>query len=83
MASFRAVRRNRSDPGYAGIVTTPPDEPVRYTEIRALPFERPGAEVLHDPVERAREPGDLALAHPLDPELLHQLLHRRVETPAR
>src|SRR5712691_790933 len=28
---------NRSDPGYAGIVTTPPDEPVRYTEIRALP----------------------------------------------
>jgi hypothetical protein len=23
--------------GYAEIVTTPPDEPVRYTEIRALP----------------------------------------------
>src|SRR6266511_8725 len=28
-------------PGYAGIVTTPPDEPVRYTEIRALPQHRP------------------------------------------
>jgi len=36
-ASFRAVRRNRSDRGDAAIVTTPPDEPVRYTEIRALP----------------------------------------------
>jgi hypothetical protein len=36
-ASFRAVRRNRSDRGYAAIVTTPPDEPVGYTEIRALP----------------------------------------------
>ena len=37
MASFRAVRRNRSDHGYAAIVTTPSDEPVRYTETRALP----------------------------------------------
>ncbi|MGH3104184.1 MAG: hypothetical protein ACRDN6_08840, partial [Gaiellaceae bacterium] len=37
MASFRAARRNRSDHGYAAIVTTPPDEPVGYTEIRALP----------------------------------------------
>jgi hypothetical protein len=27
-------------PGYAGIVTTPPDEPVRYTEIRALPNQQ-------------------------------------------
>ena len=36
-ASFRAARRNRSDRGYAAIVTTPSDEPVRYTEIRALP----------------------------------------------
>ena len=37
MASFRAARRNRSERGYAAIVTTPPDEPVGYTEIRALP----------------------------------------------
>jgi hypothetical protein len=36
-ASFPAVRRNRSDRGYAAIVTTPPDEPAGYTEIRALP----------------------------------------------
>src|SRR6266487_3473286 len=36
-ASFRAARRNRSDRGYAAIVPTPSDEPVRYTEIRALP----------------------------------------------
>jgi hypothetical protein len=28
-----------------------------------------------DLVERLRQPGDLALRHPLDPELLHQLLH--------
>src|SRR6266516_4786377 len=35
--SFRAARRNRSDRGYAAIVPTPSDEPVRYTEIRALP----------------------------------------------
>jgi len=38
--SFRAVRRNRSDRGYAAIVPTPPDEPVRYTETRALPGQR-------------------------------------------
>jgi putative transposase len=31
---------NRSDRGYAAIVTTPADEPVRYTEIRALPRHR-------------------------------------------
>jgi hypothetical protein len=37
MASFRAARRNRSDHGYAAIVTIPSDEPVRYTETRALP----------------------------------------------
>ena len=35
--SFRAARRNRSARGYAAIVPTPSDEPVRYTEIRALP----------------------------------------------
>jgi len=38
-------------------------------------IERPGAEVLDDLVEALRQPGDLALAHPLDAELLHQLLH--------
>src|SRR5712691_9857424 len=37
ICSFRAVRRNRSDRGYAAIVPTPSDEPVRYTETRALP----------------------------------------------
>jgi hypothetical protein len=36
--------------------------------------ERAGAEVLDDLVEALRQPGDLALRHPLDPELLHQLL---------
>ena len=36
--------------------------------------ERPGAEVLDDPVKRLGEPRDLALRHPLDTELLHQLL---------
>src|SRR2546421_13108135 len=40
--SFRAARRDRSSRGYAAIVTTPPDEPVRYTEIRALPIHRDG-----------------------------------------
>jgi hypothetical protein len=35
--SFQPARRNRSSRGYAAIVTTPPDEPVRYTETRALP----------------------------------------------
>jgi hypothetical protein len=37
--------------------------------------ERPGAEVLHDLIEALRPPRDLALAHPLHAELLHQLLH--------
>jgi hypothetical protein len=41
------------------------------------------AEVLDDLVEALRQPRDLALAHPLDAELLHQLLDPRVETPAR
>src|SRR6266545_3292047 len=36
--SFRAARRNRSDRGYAAIVPTPSDEPVRYTGTRALPL---------------------------------------------
>src|SRR5205823_4743423 len=36
--------------------------------------ERAGAEVLDDLVEALRQPRDLALAHPLDPELLHELL---------
>jgi hypothetical protein len=36
--------------------------------------ERSGAEVLDDLVEALRQPGDLALRHPLDAELLHQLL---------
>jgi hypothetical protein len=36
--------------------------------------ERPGTEVLNDLVEALRQPRDLALRHPLDPELLHQLL---------
>jgi hypothetical protein len=36
--------------------------------------ERAGAEVLDDLVETLRQPEDLALAHPLDPELLHGLL---------
>src|SRR6266542_6160815 len=42
-------------PGYAGIVTTPPDEPVRYTEIRALP--QGDAEALQ-PVSQLLELGD-------------------------
>src|SRR6266511_4473503 len=37
MGLLPAARRNRSDRGYAAIVPTPSDEPVRYTEIRALP----------------------------------------------
>ena len=36
--------------------------------------ERPGAEVLDDLIERLRQPRDLALRHPFDAELLHQLL---------
>jgi hypothetical protein len=37
-------------------------------------IQRPGTEVLDDLVEALREPRDLTLAHPLDTELLHQLL---------
>ena len=37
-------------------------------------IKRPGAEVLDDLVKALGEPRDLALAHPLDAELLHQLL---------
>jgi hypothetical protein len=37
--------------------------------------ERAAAEVVNDLVQRLRQPGDLALAHPVDPELLHQLLN--------
>jgi transposase-like protein len=36
-ASFRAARPARSARGYAASLTTEPDRPVRYTEIRALP----------------------------------------------
>ena len=36
--------------------------------------ERTGAEVLDDRVQRLGQPRDLALAHPLDPELLDELL---------
>src|SRR5439155_7138751 len=35
--SFRAARPDRSARGYAASLTTGPDRPVRYTEIRALP----------------------------------------------
>jgi hypothetical protein len=45
----------------------------RHVRVRSA-LERPGAEVLDDLVEALGEPGDLALAHPLDAELLHQLL---------
>src|SRR4051794_10688836 len=36
--------------------------------------ERAAAEVLDDHVQALRQPRDLALRHPLDPELLHELL---------
>lgn len=36
MCSFRAARPARSARGYAASLTTRPDRPVRYTEIRAL-----------------------------------------------
>ena len=36
--------------------------------------ERARAEVLDDPVQRFRKPGDLAAAHPLDPELADELV---------
>src|SRR5439155_15011294 len=36
--------------------------------------ERPRAELLDDLVEALRQPRDLALRHPLDAELPHQLL---------
>lgn len=45
----------------------------RHVGVRGT-VERAGAEVLDDLVEALRQPGDLALAHPLDAELLHQLL---------
>jgi hypothetical protein len=38
-------------------------------------LQRPGAELLDDLIERARQPRDLAARHPLDPELLDELLH--------
>jgi len=38
-------------------------------------LERAGAEVLDDRIERLGQPRDLALAHPLDAQLLHELLH--------
>jgi len=46
-------------------------EPINW-DPHAL--ERAGAEVLDDLVEALRQPRDLALRHPLDAELLHQLL---------
>src|SRR5436190_767636 len=36
-ASFRTTRPGRSARGYAASLTTRPDRPVGYTEIRALP----------------------------------------------
>ena len=37
-------------------------------------LERAGAEVLHDRVQALREPRDLGLRHPLDPELMDELV---------
>ena len=45
---------------------------VTYAYGRAV--ERAGAEVLDDLIEALRQPRDLALRHPLDAELLHELL---------
>jgi hypothetical protein len=53
-------------------------------QVRVGAFrERAGAEILDDLVERLRQPRDLTPRHPLDAELLHELLHPLVETPAR
>ena len=53
-----------------------------YVGVRGA-VERPGAEVLDDLVEALREPRDLALRHPLDAELLHELLHSPRRDAAR
>src|SRR6266511_1902554 len=63
-------------PDYAGIVTTPPDEPVRYTEIRALPA------VLSRQARRPPlRPADRAFLAALARLLPHRRRHGLVVTP--
>src|SRR6266511_3812634 len=91
-ASFRAARRNRSDRGYAAIVPTPSDEPVRYTEIRALPIRAGQLAAQRRLAERAvhRQPLPLdpvlfvVCEQPLPPELQeHTGLGPLTEAPIR
>ena len=67
----------------AAAFAAPPLERVEHQVGVGPLLEWPGAELLDELVERARQARDLALRHPLDPELPDELLNPPGEDPGQ